>query len=154
VSKAKIYEFNRGDEDEFAAPAADARGHSVRLNITVPTNVSSLIAEILAKRMFPYTNMSHLVRNAINRHLKWLNGKDDRLTKDLAWMDAARAVIEKSEKIQEYASFVGFMDKHLDSLKAQGRWVEARKDAFKVVNIIVRAPSDSWQRTTLEHIHK
>jgi len=153
VTTAKIYDFKKGDPDEFYAPSHDSRGHGVRLSVTVPGTVSSLITQIVAKRYFPYRSVSHLIGNAVLRHLTWLDGKDRRMNEDVSWITAATEVIKDSEKMQGYYTFIGHFDRHIDSLKASGMLGDARRKALKVVNIIVAAPRGSWKTEALKHIH-
>ena len=60
---------------EFINPAADSKGHSEVLGFRVPPGQAVQIQAIISSRWFPYRTESDLLRHALVRHLKWLEGQ-------------------------------------------------------------------------------
>lgn len=153
MPKAKIYSFIKSNSDEFVIPVQDNKGHTARGTFRCPPAWMAEVSNIVATRMFPYQDVSHVLRHALWRHLQWLKGKDDRLKRHLSWMEAFMRIVQKSEKRREYGTMVAHLDREIDALKRAGALEDAKNLAFQAVNLIVNSgPDDTWKRKALMHI--
>ena len=153
MPKAKIYSFIKGDPEEFVIPSQDNKGHSARVQFRCPPDWTGKVSHIVATRMFPYKDVSHLLRHALWRHLKWLKGKDSRLIRSLSWIEAMQKICKKSEKRREYGTMIAYLDREIDALKLAGALEDAKNLAFQAINLIANSGSeDTWKRKAIKHI--
>jgi len=153
VPKAKVYSFIKSDPEEFSIPVQDNKGHSARGTFRCPPAWMAEVSNIVATRMFPYKDTSHVLRHALWRHLQWLKNKDDRLKRSVSWMEAAIGIMQKSEKRREHGAMIIHLDREIDALKRAGALEDAKNLAFQTVNLIVNSgPDDTWKRKALKHI--
>lgn len=154
MPSAKIYSFIKGDPEEFIVPVSDSKGHSVRGNFRCPPGWMAEVSHIVATRMFPYKDVSHVLRHALWRHLNlYLKEKDSRLIRSMAWMGAMQKICKKSEKRREFGAMIAYLDREIDALKAAGALEDAKNLAFQAINLIVNSGSDdTWKRKAIKHI--
>ena len=153
MPKAKIYDFIKSDPEEFSIPVQDNKGHSARGTFRCPPTWMAIVSNIVATRMFPYKDTSHVLRHALWRHLEWLKNKDSRLNRDMSWAEAFMKIVQKSEKRREHGAMVAHLDREIDALKRAGALEDAKNLAFQTVNLIVNSgPDDTWKRKALLHI--
>ena len=151
---AKLYDFRKDDPDEFAIPERDYKGESARALFRAPPSWVTEVSEILAKRMFPYVNASHLYRHALWRHLLWMRDKDSRLAEAISWMEAFMNNTKSSEKRRQYGDMIAYMDREVDALVRAGDHLGARRLVFKQLRLVVSsgAGDTTWKRKATKHI--
>ncbi len=73
VSLSKFME-DRDLDREFRVPASDHRGHNERLQLKVPGAMLRQLGMIVKHSGLPYRWDAEVVRHALMRHFKWLEG--------------------------------------------------------------------------------
>jgi len=151
---AKTLDFRKIDPDEFAIPERDYKGEASRAMFRAPPTWVTKVSEILAKRMFPYINASHLYRHALWRHLQWMRDRDSRLDEPVSWMEAFMKLTISSEKRRQYGDMIAYLDREIDALKRAGDHLGARRLVFKQMNLVANSgPGDTvWKRKAMVHI--
>ena len=140
------------DADQFQISASDSKGHSDRVYCRVQPQVKDQISHITGGKVFPYRTAGDLVRHALHRHLKWLEG-----------MGTVRSVMGQVEIINElmrhesYKTSLGeslqLMTSQVSTLFGLGEEGEARRVLLLVLNHISQMPDGVWRRKYAKEVN-
>lgn len=139
------------DPAEFRVAGTDGKGHFKRVWLNVlPLEFQQMLYVLSAKR-FPYRGVGDLIRHAVYRHLRWLEGLEP--VKSVTGQADLLLEMLQEEELQldfgrTFEKLGGVISRHL-TMGAQG---QARKVLATAVAVIEGMPHGYWRDTYAKEI--
>ena len=140
---------------EFRIPASDQSGHSERNWFNLQPGHHREIEIIVFGRQFPYRTPGDLIRHAVIRHLKWLDGiAQAPIQSVMAQTDAVIRVMQEEKYQQDFDELFEDLDKTVARHVKDGRIDSATRLVGDVKNRFLDMPPGEWQDRYLDEVEK
>jgi Arc/MetJ-type ribon-helix-helix transcriptional regulator len=143
---------------DFNPNATDDLGHHEKLQCNVPPQWLGSIAEVVESKKWPYKTRSHVVRHAILRHLKWLEGQQG-VPSNIHQISLIDSLVSEVVRRKEFEETMSRFSEMAHRLLHDGDITEARRIVFQVKDTIASMQDGYWKskyqttfRNTVGHI--
>jgi len=139
------------DVAEFRTSASDAHGHGERVFCRVMPQIAQQFEVLVQSKRFPYRTKADLIRHALYRHVKWLEGLEP-VKSVMSQVDATIAVLAEEEQQHEFRGVLEKMSAQISNHISSGAEGEARRLVLKVQALMREAPDCYWRNRYLGEI--
>ena len=140
-------------EYEWHLDASDKQGHTAALHARISPQVDQRIRIIVQQRIFPYPTVTHLIRHALLRHLRWLERRQPGST-NIARLEAATRILAEEHQNQEFEKLIGDLERRVSEYAREGQFRAAYNLMYEVRSSVEGMPEGYWRTKYLAALER
>lgn len=125
--------------------SSDDKGHNAKFQVRVNPDWIHQIDIIVKNKKFPYVNRGQLARDAIYRHLLWLNEFETPPDSILQKIQSMVDMLEEAKIQQDFEKVVASLEERVAYFGSKGARSEAVKYVLRILGYIDEMPEGHWK---------
>lgn len=125
--------------------ASDDKGHNAKFQVRINPDWIHQMDLIIKNTNFPYVNRGELARDAIYRHLLWLESVDSTQGSILQKIQAMVDMLEEAKTQQGFEKVIKSLEERVYYFSQKGARSEAVKYVLRVLGYIDDMPEGHWK---------